>query len=496
METRARREIARTPAPDPSPLPLTVSEPALLGCVRWLRAITVFLEAGLYAALVWVVLAFGGLPRWGQAGLGIVALALGLGLVARGLLTRRLRERLSPSPIVLHPSGRWLTLWPDERSPGGRIDLGDPVGPRGPLLRPGLVFAAWVGLQLLPFGGGPVSIAPGKTLSGLLLLLCALVLHAVGTAVWRDAAAARRRVAGLAHFGLVLSLGALYLFATNERRHWELFPPPPGGNPFGPFWYRNHYAVLVAMLIPAALSLLSRAAIDAWHAQGRRPRQRPRAASLLAPEALALVEWSLPPLALVASLVATTSRGGLLALVGGLAAGALIAPRSPRRRAFPLLTAAGFLGMALFLFGPERVTDRFAQATTYAPGRDLGWSAAATLARERPGLGWGFNTYPEAVERHSEMARALRAVDVHLVMGAHNDYLQLAAETGLPGLALVLWAAGATLIGARLEPWRFAALTAGLLHAGLDFDIQVPAVLVLFALLAAPSAPRYGTLPP
>ena len=395
---------------------------------------------------------------------------------------------------MCHPSGRWLTLWPDPRALGRRFDLGEPAGPRGPLLLPCLALAAWASLQLVPVGGSS-SVDAEATRRGILLLLCFLVLHVVGRAVWQDRGAARRRTAVLACFGLALSLGALFLFATNDRRHWEFFEPPPGGNPFGPFWYRNHYAVLVAMLTPAALSRLSRAAVVAWHARERRPRARPLVTRLLAPETLALVGWSLPPLALLASLVATTSRGGLLALVGGLAAGAIVTPRSLRWRAFPLFAVAAFLGVALFLFGFERVTERFARARADTPGRVLGWSAAVGLARERPLVGWGLNAYPEAVARHPELARDLRAVHPHLAAAAHNDYAQLAAETGVVGLALALWAAGAALVSARVEPWRFAALAAGLLHAGLDFDIQVPALLVLFALLAAPSAPRCGTVP-
>lgn len=68
---------------------------------------------------------------------------------------------------------------------------------------------------------------------------------------------------------------------------------------------------------------------------------------------------------------------------------------------------------------------------------------------------------------------------------AHNDYVQLLVETGLPGLGLALLAAFAALRSARQDPWLLAALTGVLLHEAVDFDLQIPAVSVLFVTLAA-----------
>ncbi len=72
---------------------------------------------------------------------------------------------------------------------------------------------------------------------------------------------------------------------------------------------------------------------------------------------------------------------------------------------------------------------------------------------------------------------------------AHNDWIQLLVETGLPGLAVGLWAALAVLLAARNDPWLFAALAGPLIHVFVDFDFQIPAIPVLFVVLAA-LAPR------
>jgi hypothetical protein len=68
---------------------------------------------------------------------------------------------------------------------------------------------------------------------------------------------------------------------------------------------------------------------------------------------------------------------------------------------------------------------------------------------------------------------------------AHSDYLQLLVEVGLPGLLIVLAGITRLLIAVREDQFLTAALLGVLLHELVDFDLQVPAVAVLFAVVAA-----------
>jgi O-antigen ligase len=67
---------------------------------------------------------------------------------------------------------------------------------------------------------------------------------------------------------------------------------------------------------------------------------------------------------------------------------------------------------------------------------------------------------------------------------AHNDYVQVLVESGLPGLAIALWAAWSALRRNASHRWVFGALLAMLLHALVEFDFQIPALPALFVVLA------------
>jgi hypothetical protein len=125
--------------------------------------------------------------------------------------------------------------------------------------------------------------------------------------------------------------------------------------------------------------------------------------------------------------------------------------------------------------------------------------------------GWGFNTFAPAMSRvdawvlpagatpwppELEASRvtgskagfrvpAQLGGSLHWRREAHNEYLQVLVETGLPGLVIALWAAARVLLGARRDPWLLAALAGVLAHSVVEFDLQIPAISWLVVVLAA-----------
>jgi hypothetical protein len=500
--------------------PATVSSPEILRWALRLRLLSVALEVVIALTVAGSVLAFGAVhpfsftPLWAAC-----ALAATLAL-ARTIAIAALRRRVGSRPVALHSSGRWLVLHPrpEDRSLGWSCDLGRPALPRGPLLWPGLAFLGLALLQLVPLPptGLPVTLTPSGTRLGLAFVASFLLLHQAGV-ILREPGAGRRFRTLLAWLGLLLAAVALGQVGSGARRIYGFFRPWEGDSFYGPFVNRNHFAGYMLLVVPVALGRLG----DAWRAFRRRvgdpPDARRRLLALSTPAGSDLLLALLPPLAGIAALIASTSRGGILSFVGGLA---LAAAGLRSRRGTPVWVAAlVFAAMTLSWFGLERLEVRFARVTADSPGRTVIWrESLARMEGARWATGYGLNSFAEAISRvpawrlpagatpWPEPVRAVlesgaragyrapEKVDgVDWYREAHSDYVQLLVEMGLPGLAIGIWAALAALAAARRDPWLFAALAGVLMHVTVDFDLQVPAVAALFVVLAAgPGPPEAG----
>ncbi|HSJ94588.1 MAG TPA: O-antigen ligase family protein, partial [Gaiellaceae bacterium] len=128
-------------------------------------------------------------------------------------------------------------------------------------------------------------------------------------------------------------------------------------------------------------------------------------------------------------------------------------------------------------------------------GRADYWRVASGMAGREPLLGEGAGSF----ERHWLEERPAP----HGARDAHNLYLETLAELGPLGLGLLLVALGAPLTGlprarrARLVPAAAAAYAAFLVHAGVDWDWEVPLVvlpaLACAAVLVAEARPAPPT---
>jgi hypothetical protein len=484
---------------DPAEHAVTVASPDLMRVARALRGLQRLLEAGLWLVVAASVLAFGAVHDWARAPLWAACVATAGVALARAAAVSALRRRLGDRLVAFHASGRWLVVEPhrDDRALGWSIDLGQPALPRGPLLLPGLSLLALALLQLAPVFGGPATIAPEATRRGIVFVAALLLLHQAAAATFTPRSPRRRFRGMVSWLGATLALVALAQLAMGFRLVYGFFQPLEGGLPYGPFVNRNHFAGYMLLVIPIALGALA----EAWRSYGRRvgasPSPRRSLLHLGTREGTRLVWAVLPPLAGIAALLASTSRGGILAFCAALVIAAT----------------------ALAWFGLERLEVRFLSAADDAPGRTVVWrESLAAMRGSRWATGYGLNAFAEAFSRvpawtlpqgatpwpetvavalHSDERVGYRAPGDLPGLGwyreAHNDYVQLLVETGVPGLVIGLWAGLATLAAARRDPWLFAALAGVLMHASVDFDLQIPAIAVLFVVLAALRHPEGGS---
>ncbi|MGO9449532.1 MAG: O-antigen ligase family protein [Candidatus Binataceae bacterium] len=177
-------------------------------------------------------------------------------------------------------------------------------------------------------------------------------------------------------------------------------------------------------------------------------------------------------------------------------------PRSRVSRVLrPLLLGGGMLAVLLFfaviIVGPMMAGGVTARVDTTShdasvAARFMVWRDSLGIIRDFPIFGVGLGGWPVIFPRYQSgpwFPLVYRQ--------AHNDYVQLIAETGLLGLALVIWILvpvckrlWVARRGLAPEDWPlFAALVSALpamaVHEFFDFCFHIPANAILFTLLVA-----------
>ncbi len=200
------------------------------------------------------------------------------------------------------------------------------------------------------------------------------------------------------------------------------------------------------------------------------------------------VRWGLG-IAMVAttvSVLASYSRAGLLALG---AAVVLMLLKSRRKVVFGLLLATCLVVVLNYM--PQQWYDRMNSIGDYqedasAQGRLNAWGFAINLTKDHPITGGGFGTFtPELFLRY--------APDPYDHHEAHNIFLKIMAEHGVPGVALFLLMGGLTWISAsRIR--RTAHLAPGMEWMA-DLSSMIQSSLVVYAVGGSFSNLAYFGLP-
>jgi O-antigen ligase len=198
-----------------------------------------------------------------------------------------------------------------------------------------------------------------------------------------------------------------------------------------------------------------------------------------------------------------TNAAAVLSL--GLLLPALVRRRPSAARPIILLSA---IGLVLTLAGavtigashderrPERLVDRIVDETLSSVRAEL-WSDALTMMGDSPSTGVGLGRFGQV----SPVAAHEGDLET-----AHNEFLELGAETGIPGMVIALllafWAFVRLAYGPS-DPGVVAAAVgvAGLLiHANVDYVLHFPAITAAGALLlgagaSAPGSPTRSAMP-
>jgi len=213
----------------------------------------------------------------------------------------------------------------------------------------------------------------------------------------------------------------------------------------GPLGYSNALGILAAVGLALAVALLLG------------ERRRPAKALLVAAIAV-----------LGATLALTSSRGAVLALVCGLLALALVHPRLTRPSRAWVAVGAVVLVCTVAWVGSSHPST-FGDRSPY-------WRAALDDAAAHPLVGSGAGSFAEYWAAH-------RTVDTS-VQDAHSLYLESLSELGPVGLLLVPVVLVPPLAAVATRRWdasvaaAVGAYVAFLVHAGIDWDWEMPATTI------------------
>lgn len=289
-------------------------------------------------------------------------------------------------------------------------------------------------------------------------------------------------------YGLVLAYSGVELIPWLERTAYHDAVTATFVNP-------NSFATYAGMgLLCATAVLRYRFERGEAGAVGFRLRLNFLFAEFMPRNALFLAIW----LVLASALLLSLSRGGVAATALALAAffWLLGARRGIRVRRMVLSTMGPVLaGLALFLLIGEGLERRLLETGADWQRRSEIYSQTLGALEESPLLGTGLGTFGPVYRSHrTEQTRP----GVNM---AHNDYLELALELGIPAAVLFVFAIVVLALGcargvrarrggAVLPAVGVAACTLVGAHAFVDFSLQIPAVAVTFALVLGVSVAR------
>jgi len=422
--------------------------------------------------------------------------------------------------ILFFAAGIWLLLRPPA--------VATPV-PSGHFLVPALLTA----VVLVQLGPLPVSLvsriavhaaygeehlsaltfASYNSRSALLILLACFVAFFVSRMVNQDRARKARLIYALVALAVVEAFYGLAQYLMNVQTIFWFSKKYDLEEATGTYINRNHFAGMLEMVLPFAVSL---AIYEGERLLARRKRRHggssdaSRAQKIAGDhKAYAMILWLALAVVLMVAIVFSRSRMGILASSFSILAIFSLKLLQRKQKAFPMALGAVFVALSLWLavwIGVRPALTRFKNIGQEFSGNESRlslWPATLKLIAAHPFTGTGLGTFPIA------FTQVQKTFLRNFVPHAHNDYLEFASDLGVPAALLLFGGIIFVLVRAVRNSFRgegkydpaislacCGSILAILLHSFTDFNLHIPANALLFAVILglslAPSSQNFS----
>jgi len=439
------------------------------------------LEIILTLVIIGAALAFGGVQPLVYSLMEVV-----LFVAALLLLLKPTRERSAEVKVPLWPvlfaALVVLEVAPLPRSLVARISPARLASPRLESL--GHSAAGWTTL----------SIYPHDTILGLVKFLAYVSAFALAAYLFDSRTKKSLLVRGLIYLGVAEAAYGTFQYLTGVQKIFAYTKQYYREDATGTYINHNHFAGLLELTLPfAAASVFY--FFQLW-SESRRNMARRRAPAGAGSAGVLCVFYSFVLVIGLVGIIFSRSRGGILACTFSVVFMAVLAQLTIKRKAwmlgvFVLLICAAGYGIWI---GLDPVLARFEEVrgANYfeLEGRVPVWRDSLRLVRDYPLTGTGLGTF-ELSFRHYQTTMVSLDFD-----HAHNDYLELTSDTGLPGATLLFLPVLYLLIkmiGCFLGDSRryrrtvvlacVGSTVALLVHSVMDFNLQIPANALIFSVV-------------
>jgi O-antigen ligase len=333
-----------------------------------------------------------------------------------------------------------------------------------------------------------LSLDPAATRFFLIQLVVYLIYFAAALTFINNQKRLRAVTLTILIFGLAIGVFAIIQgFSSEGKIYWSRYNA--AAVPFGTYVNSHHFAALMEMTVALTLGLLYAKAIEKEL-------------------------WTLQVFAAVVmciALIFTGSRGAMLSLLGIVGFLTLLGPRVAKRRdkesnasslrqkALPvaggLMLIFTLIGVVLVLGGDSELSRGIGlnhSGGDISNGRLHFWQTTLQVVRDNPISGVGLDALAAAYTRYDSWN------GVYRIERAHNDYLQILAETGVLGFACLaaflylLFRRGWQVMTTTGDSFRRGVALGALagcfgiaIHSFFDFPLRTPANALVFLTLAA-----------